>query len=126
MRGKAALGTGAANGIGRATALLFAREGARLVINDLAAERVDTLRVELADDGVDVTAVVGDASRPDDARAMVDAAGGSYGRIDVLVASAGIIPELDLLHATPEDFDHVMAVDGRGMFLTCQYAAERC
>ncbi len=47
-----------------------------------------------------------------------------FGRIDILVANAGIIPELDLLTATPEDFDHVMAVDGRGMFLTCKFAAE--
>ncbi len=124
LRGKSALVTGASNGIGRATALLFAREGARLVVNDVAAERLEELRAAIAADGVEIRAVVGDVSKPADARAMVDAAVESYGRIDVLVANAGIIPELDLLRATPEDFDHVMAVDGRGMFLTCKYAAE--
>ena len=55
---------------------------------------------------------------------MIAACVDTYGGIDILVANAGIIPELDLLSATPEDFDHVMAIDGRGMFLTCKYAAE--
>ena len=124
LKGKRAVITGASNGIGRATALLFAAEGASLVINDVAAERLDELRGVLAGAGVAVSSVGGDVSRPDDARAMIDGCVREFGGIDVLVANAGIIPELDLLAATPEDFDHVMAVDGRGMFLTCKYAAE--
>jgi NAD(P)-dependent dehydrogenase (short-subunit alcohol dehydrogenase family) len=47
-----------------------------------------------------------------------------YGRIDVLVANAGLIPLNNVVEATPEDWDRVMAVDGRGMFLTCKYAVE--
>ena len=124
LAGKRALVTGASNGIGRATALLFAAEGAKLVINDVAAERLEEVRRAIEASGGTVRAVVGDVSVPDDARRMVRASIDDYGGIDILVANAGIIPELDLLAATPEDWDHVMAVDGRGMFLTCKYAAE--
>ena len=125
IRGKAALVTGASNGIGRATALLFAREGARLVVNDVDAARLEDLRDEIERSGGEVRSVVGDVSRPADAHGMIATCVDAFGRIDILVANAGIIPELDLLTATPEDFDHVMAIDGRGMFLTCKYAAER-
>ena len=124
MKGKAVLITGASNGIGRATAQLFAAEGARLVINDIDTVRLEELRGVIAAAGTDVRSVVGDVSKVDDARAMVAATVEAFGGIDVLVANAGIIPELDLLTATAEDFDHVMAVDGRGMFLTCKFAAE--
>ncbi len=124
MKDKAVLITGASNGIGRATALLFAAEGARLIINDIDAARLEEVRGMIAASGGHVRSVVGDVSKADDARAMVAASVEAFGRIDVLVANAGIIPELDLLSATAEDFDHVMAVDGRGMFLTCKFAAE--
>lgn len=124
LKGKAAVITGASNGIGRATALLFAAEGARLIINDIDAGRLEDLRGVIAASGADVRSVVGNVSRTEDARAMIASSVENFGRIDILVANAGIIPELDLLTATPEDFDHVMAVDGRGMFLTCKFAAE--
>ncbi|NPD67758.1 SDR family oxidoreductase [Lichenicola cladoniae] len=124
MKDKVAVITGASNGIGRATALLFAAEGARLVINDIDAPRLEELRAAIAGSGAEVRSFVGDVSKNDDARAMVAEAVDGFGRLDVLVANAGIIPELDLLTATAEDFDHVMAIDGRGMFLTCKFAAE--
>src|SRR5215210_9365629 len=55
---------------------------------------------------------------------MINAAVDSFGRVDVLVANAGIIPLNNIVDATVEDWDHVMAVDGRGMFLTCKFAVE--
>ncbi len=121
---KVAVVTGASNGIGRATALLFAAEGARVVVTDIDAGRLEEVRGLIAGSGGEVRAVVGDVSSNADAQAMIAAAVDGFGRLDVLVANAGIIPELDLLTATAEDFDHVMAVDGRGMFLTCKFAAE--
>jgi NAD(P)-dependent dehydrogenase (short-subunit alcohol dehydrogenase family) len=123
LRGKVALVTGASSGIGRATALRFAAEGARLVINDIDTARLETLRATIADAGGAVRVAAGDVSRPVDAEAMVATAVAAFGRLDVLVANAGIIPELDLATATAEDFDHVMAIDGRGMFLSCKFAA---
>ena len=122
LSGKVAVVTGAAKGIGRATAELFAREGARLVITDVNEGGISELQGRM--DGAEVKAVVGDVSVVEDARRMIDTAVDGFGRIDVLVANAGIIPLKDVVEATVEDWDHVMAVDGRGMFLTCKFAVE--
>ena len=122
LRGKAAVVTGAAKGIGRATAELFAREGARLVVTDVDEAGLVSLRERLA--GAEVEAVVGDVSVVEDAGRMIRTSVERFGRIDILVANAGVIPLNNVVDATPEDWDHVMAVDGRGMFLTCKYAVE--
>src|SRR4028119_1866034 len=75
-------------------------------------------------EGAEVVSVVGDVSDVDDAGRIIGAAVDSFGRVDVLVANAGVIPLNNIVDATPEDWDHVMAVDGRGMFLTCKFAIE--
>jgi len=124
LREKVAVVTGAAKGIGRATAELFAREGARLVLTDVDRAGLSQLRERLAGSDAEVEAVVGDVSVVEDARRMISMAVESFGRIDVLVANAGVIPLNNIVDATPEDWDHVMAVDGRGMFLTCKFAVE--
>ena len=119
--------TGAGAGIGRATALRFAAEGARLVATDIDPAGLAGLRAELRDTGSDVELelVTGDVSNAVQARAMIDAAVSRFGRIDVLVANAGLIPLLDVVTATERDWDEVMDVDGKGMFLTCKYAIEQ-
>lgn len=126
LQGKSAVVTGAARGIGCATAKLFAREGARLVVTDVDEEGLSTLRDPILEEvpGAEVETVVGDVSAVEDAKTMIGAAVESFGRIDVLVANAGVIPLNNIVDATPEDWDHVMAVDGRGMFLCCKYAVE--
>jgi NAD(P)-dependent dehydrogenase (short-subunit alcohol dehydrogenase family) len=124
LRGKSAVVTGAAKGIGKATAELFAREEARLVITDVDEAGLSRLRERLVGSGSEVEAVVGDVSDVEDARRMISTAVETFGRIDVLVANAGIIPLNTIVEATPEDWDRVMAVDGRGMFLTCKFAVE--
>ena len=116
--------TGAAFGIGRATAVRFAAQGARLVITDIQEGPLIALADELRDSGAEVEAVAGDVSLVDDARRMIQTAVDRYSRLDVLVANAGIIPLGDILESTVEDWDQVMAVDGRGMWLTCKYAIE--
>jgi NAD(P)-dependent dehydrogenase (short-subunit alcohol dehydrogenase family) len=115
LSGKVAVITGAARGIGRATLEVFLAEGAQVVATDLDA----TTLTEVAGDAL---TVVGDVSVEDDARAMIDAAVSTYGRIDVLVANAGVIPLSTIDQTSAADWDRVMAVDGRGMFLTCKFA----
>ena len=125
LLGKSALVTGAAAGIGRATAALFAREGARLVVADINSDGLATLRDSLANVTDDVAVVTADVSKPVDARRMIDVAVERYGRLDIAIANAGIIPLASVLEATPDDWDEVMSIDGRGMFLTCKYAIEQ-
>src|SRR5262245_29969783 len=114
LAGKSAVVTGAAAGIGRATAALFAREGARLIVTDIRAQPLQAFRDELAAAGTEVRAVSGDVSVEADARTMIRAAVDAYGRLDVLVANAGIIPLGDVLESSAQDWDHVFAIDGRG------------
>jgi NAD(P)-dependent dehydrogenase (short-subunit alcohol dehydrogenase family) len=124
MKGRSVVISGSAFGIGRATASKFAREGASLVLQDIQSGPLLAFRDELRRDGASVEAVVGDVSQAADCEAMIRAAVEAYGRVDVVVANAGIIPLGDVLESTVEDWDKVMAIDGRGMFLTCKYAIE--
>jgi NAD(P)-dependent dehydrogenase (short-subunit alcohol dehydrogenase family) len=125
LLGKSALVTGAAAGIGRATADLFAREGARLVVADINSDGLSTLRDSLANVTDDVAIVTADVSKPEDARRMINASVEQYGRLDIAIANAGIIPLASVVEATADDWEEVMAIDGRGMFLTCKYAIEQ-
>jgi NAD(P)-dependent dehydrogenase (short-subunit alcohol dehydrogenase family) len=124
LAGKSAVITGAAKGIGRATADVFAAEGARVVGTDIDAEGLERLRDELEARGAECVTVVGDVSNPADAQRMIAAAVEQFGRLDILVANAGVIPLGSIDESSPDDWDHVMSIDGRGMFLTCKYAIE--
>jgi NAD(P)-dependent dehydrogenase (short-subunit alcohol dehydrogenase family) len=104
--------------------VLFAREGARLIVTDVQGEPLLALADELRYAGAEVETVIGDVSVENDARRMIKAATDCFGRLDVLVANAGIIPLGDVMEVTAADWDHVMAIDGRGMFLTCKFAIE--
>jgi NAD(P)-dependent dehydrogenase (short-subunit alcohol dehydrogenase family) len=125
LLGKSAVVTGAAAGIGRATAELFAKEGARLVLADINTDGLSALRDSLGDVTGDVAVVTADVSKPEDVRRMINVAVERYGRLDIAVANAGIIPLASVVEATLDDWDEVMAIDGRGMFMTCKYAIEQ-
>ena len=120
--GRSVLVTGAARGIGRATAEQFAAEGARLTVNDVAAEPLAALERELAGGGAEVEAVVADVADEAQVEGLVDAAVARFGGLDVAVANAGIIPLQTIDEATLEDWEQVMSIDARGMFLTCKHA----
>ena len=124
MQGKSVVVSGAAFGIGRATAAKFAQEGAFLLVQDIQERPLLAFRDELQRTGARVEAVVGDVSQVEDCQAMIRAAVETYGRVDVVIANAGIISLGDVVESTVDDWNKVMAIDGKGMFLTCKYAIE--
>lgn len=124
LANKRALITGAAKGIGAATARLFAAEGARLVLSDIDENALSALGAELREAGHELRTIRMDVSNEEDIKAAVALSVEAFGGLDILVANAGIIPEATLDEATAALWDHTMAVDGRGMFLSCKYAAE--
>ena len=115
LENKVALVTGGASGIGRATALLFAREGAKVVVSDLNATGADDTVQQIRSDGGVASTVAGDVSDSSDAKRMVEATIESYGRIDVALNSAGIISDFAVpSDATFEDrYERVIAVYDR-------------
>lgn len=123
LEGKVALITGAGSGIGRQAALLFAREGARIVVADVneagGRETVELLRSA----GGEGRFVRADVARAADAEAMVRTAEEAFGRLDVLFNNAGImLPADDDAVRTEEDvWELTMAVNARGVFLGCKY-----
>ncbi len=117
LQGRTALITGAATGIGRATALLFAQTGARVVVNhwrqaDEAQSLVDQIRAA----GGEALAVEADVSDAAAVQAMADA----VGAVDLLVNNAGIIQEKAFLDTTEADWDRMMGVDLKAVFLVCR------
>ncbi len=95
------------------------------MLADVNTDGLSTLRDSLANLTGDVAIVTADVSRPEDVRRMIGVAVEQYGRLDIAVANAGIIPLASVVEATVDDWEEVMAIDGRGMFLTCKYAIEQ-
>jgi NAD(P)-dependent dehydrogenase (short-subunit alcohol dehydrogenase family) len=121
LEGRVALVTGAASGIGRATALAFAGEGGKVVVADIAAEagRATVDLIEAA--GGDAIFVHADVSRPDDVAQLVKSAVATYGRLDCAHNNAGIegaVPAGTAFHEYPDAvWDQVMAINLKGVWL---------
>jgi len=120
LDGKVALITGAASGIGLATAELFVREGAAVVLFDNQAESVGLLAERLRGEGCRASASPGDVTTTADVRRAVALAVSEYGRLDVLFANAGVGHSGELVDTTDEDWDRVMAVNAKGVFISAR------
>jgi len=124
---RVALVTGAARGIGKGIALRLAQDGLDVAVNDLEASSRDLEGVaeEIRQAGRRSTTVTADVSDPDEVEGMVRRVAEDLGRLDVMVANAGIAQVKALLDVTPEDFDRMMSVNVRGVFLCYQAAARQ-
>ena len=116
LKDRVAIVTGGGQGIGRTTALLFAREGAKLVIADVnEAQGQDTVAA-IEEAGGEALFVRTDVAELDDAKALAKAAVDAYGQIDILVNNAGITRDATLKKMGEEDFDLVVDVNLKGVF----------
>lgn len=123
LAGKVSLVTGGGSGIGRATAELFAREGARVAVADVRLAAAEETVARIRGSGGDAVAIGADVSRAADAEAMVGAVLAAYGRLDVLHANAGVTPARVRIQDLEEaEWDRVLGINLKGAWLTCKYA----
>ncbi len=116
LQDKVSIITGSARGIGRATALKFAAEGARTVVCDLNQASVDSVVAELKANGGEASGFVVDVTDRASIDAMVAAVKASYGRIDTLVNNAGVVMDARMVNMTDEQFDKVIEVNLKGTY----------
>ncbi len=122
LAGKRALITGGASGIGRATALLFAREGAAVSVVDLDEEGGRSVTRMIEEEGGRAIFVRADVTRASECRDAVERTVSSLGGLDILFNNAGIIRRATVVELAEEEWDQVMAVNVKSMFLFSRYA----
>jgi len=120
--GRVVVITGAGAGIGREEALLFAREGARVVVNDISADGAQAVVEEIRALGAEAAAHTGDISEWDGAGSLIQTALDTFGSLDTLVNNAGILRDRMFVNMSIEDWDAVMKVHLRGTFAPTKHA----
>jgi NAD(P)-dependent dehydrogenase (short-subunit alcohol dehydrogenase family) len=125
LKGKVAIVTGAASGIGAATAKLLASAGAAVMIADLNLEGAKAVVDEIRADGQTAEAVRADVSEEDEVRGLIEATRASFGRLDILDNNAGLLGspnDLDVVRMDVDLWDRFFAVNTRGPMLMCKHA----
>ncbi len=122
MTGRTGIVTGAASGIGRATAMLLAAEGGAVVVADLDAAGATATAAAIETAGGRARAVTADVTDSDACRHLVEVATSELGGLDVVVNSAGIIRRSDVVGTSEQEWDAVMAVNVRSIFLLGKHA----
>jgi NAD(P)-dependent dehydrogenase (short-subunit alcohol dehydrogenase family) len=113
--------TGAGSGIGRAMALQFSREGAYILAADVNKAAVEATASEIMENGGKCETCQVDVTLPEQVKRMMDVALQAYDRIDILCNNAGIGSTTDVVDCEPDEWDRVMAVNVRSVFLGCKY-----
>jgi NAD(P)-dependent dehydrogenase (short-subunit alcohol dehydrogenase family) len=122
LKDKVAIITGGSLGIGKATAILFAKEGAKVVITGRTEKSLKETVDEAEKEGLKIAYLVSDVSKEDDCKKAVDYTVNKYGRIDILFNNAGVLP-LGITHETSiEEWDRGFDVNVRGTFLMSKYS----
>jgi len=125
LEGKVAIVTGGGRGIGRAIALRLADDGADIAVNDLDASAAEQVVEEVRRRGRKGVALVADVSDRDAVFDLVERTGEALGRLDIMVANAGIAIVKPFLEHTPQDLERSFAINASGVFYCMQAAAER-
>lgn len=123
LENKVAIITGASSGIGKAAALLFAKEGAKVVVNyshsqEEAAQVVAAIEVW----GSEAIAIKADVSNEAEVKAMIEQTVKRFGKIDILYSNAGVELQMPLMEMTEADWNHVLDINLKGMFFCAKYA----
>ncbi len=126
LKNKIAIITGASRGIGKSTALLFAKEGAKIVVNYFSSEK-EALSVvdEIKKIGSEAIAIKCDVSEENEVKEMINHTIDKFGKIDILVNNAGIVFDVPFFERTVEQFKRTIDVNLLGTFLCSKYASEQ-
>ncbi|TKB97655.1 SDR family NAD(P)-dependent oxidoreductase [Pedobacter cryophilus] len=122
MKNKTVIVTGAASGIGKATAELFAKQGASVVLSDINEYEVEAVTKNIRYLGGNASSFKADVSQPEEMKELVNFAVKAYGKLDIAVNNAGISGEIEpLIDLTIEDFQHVINVNLNSVFYGLKY-----
>ena len=122
LQDRAAVITGAGSGIGRAMALLFAREGARILAADVNAGAAQETAALVEADGGHALPLQVNVTAPAEVQGMLEKAREAFGGVQILCNNAGIGSTTDVVDCEPDEWDRVMAVNVKGVYLGCKYA----
>lgn len=130
LSGKVAIVAGAAStgqglGIGQATAILFAREGAKVLLVNRSAQRANSLREQIEQEGGECATYAGDVTRAEDVEGMVRSAVERFGRLDILHNNVGAGAPGTVVSVTEEVWNNAVNVNMKGAMLCCKYAIPR-
>ncbi len=125
LSGKTAIVTGGANGIGLGIVYRLAEAGASVVVADLNKEEADKAAAEISAKGWKAKGVAADVSDEEDVKRLVGETVSDFGSVDILVNNAGIYPNIPVSKMTLADFEKVLSVNLRGVFLCTKYSSEQ-
>lgn len=126
LQNKIALITGASKGIGKSTALLFAKEGAKIVVNYASSKKEACSVVdEIKKIGSEAIAIKCDVSKEDEVKEMINQTISKFGKIDILINNAGVVFDVPFFEKTVEQWKRTMDVNLLGTFLCSKYASKQ-